>query len=89
MTKPTIGRIVHVEFSDKTFNGSSVQPAIVTAVFSETMINCRVFVDGEALPWLTSIERKDAFEARPPVMDDGKRWRPHAVWFWPPRETDA
>lgn len=83
--RPTIGRIVHVEFFDRLFNGSAVHPAIVTAAHSETMINARVIVDGDSLPWLTSIEPKDAFEARPAVVDkDGKAWRPQAVWFWPP-----
>ena len=72
---PTIGRIVLVK-SDRTINGSNEFPAIVTAVHSESMINCRVFEDCLELPsWQTSIPRED-------TAGEGYMG---ATWRWPPR----
>lgn len=83
---PSLGRIVHVEFYNENFNGSATHPAVVTRVWSDDCINCRVLVDGKENPfWLTSVERKDIVEARPPVYSDGALQRPRAVWFWPPQ----
>ena len=73
---PTIGRIVLVKYSDRKINGASEFPAIVTAVHSETMINCRVFADGELMPcWETSVPN----EAVAGEGYGGPTWR------WPPK----
>lgn len=52
---PTVGRIVHVLADPKTNNGADVAPAIITRVWSESMINVRVLLDGPDAPWWTSI----------------------------------
>lgn len=79
MSYPTIGRIVLVEKNDEA-GKTTVSSAIISAVHSLRMINCRVFEDGHGLlPWLTSIPKKHKLEARqneePPLY-----W-----WYWPPR----
>lgn len=84
---PSIGRIVHVRFYKESFNNSIDHPAIVTAAHGPYLINCKVLVDGPDAPiWLTSIERRDQYEAREKIKDpSGKIWEPRATWVWPPR----
>lgn len=69
----TVGRIVMVKSGR---HGDFLTPAIVTAVHSESVINCRVFVDSEHnLPWLTSI----------PNEDDASAGYLGPTWQWPAR----
>lgn len=71
--KPTIGRIVTYNTTQgqrdqmKAFSDAGVSqnvqlqlPAIIVAVWSETCINVKVFVDGKGPDlWLTSINKGD------------------------------
>lgn len=83
--KPTIGRIVHYFPTDKErdalallrCNTQNVLPAIIVAVWTNTTINVKVFIDGahEDL-WKTSVVK---FEGGDTENQQGK-------WDWPPRE---
>lgn len=56
--KPSIGRIVVFtpsgNDSECRHNGASEVPAIITRVFSDTVVNLKVITDGSATPWRTS-----------------------------------
>ena len=57
--KPTIGRIVlyRVRPDDPPElrnNRAEVLPAIITAVFSDTVVNLKIFTDGSVDVWHTS-----------------------------------
>jgi len=80
---PSLGRIVLVKLRSMGepvfYNGSDEHPAIVTAVHSATMINARIFVDGNEPPlWQTSIPFEESAEGY-----SGSTWR------WPPRIEPA
>lgn len=87
--KPSLGRIVLFTFPTP-FNSNWTQPdgqgeqvpAIITAVWSDTMVNLTVFVDGEAAAVAhTSIGLKT--EQNQKNINDGE---PNAsFWEWPPR----
>lgn len=56
---PSIGRIVIVPATallptDEN-NGGTEAPAVITRVWSDTMVNVRVLLDGHETPWKTSI----------------------------------
>lgn len=86
--KPSIGRIVLVNISPDP-DRPALRPAIVTAVWSDTCINVRLFEDGgndaallvglgvseEHPDWLTSINQASA-------GDGSIGFR---QWAWPPR----
>ena len=70
--KPTIGRIVIFHFTDseKNLNNQdTLAPAVITHVWSETCVNLKVFNDGEATLWKTSVSLGE---------------QPHQ-WSWPER----
>ena len=46
--KPSLGRIVLVPVEPVTNNGSDVAVGIITRVWSDTMVNLRVFLDTES-----------------------------------------
>lgn len=76
MTKPSLGRIVLTRVEPLQNNGSGVAPAVITHVFSDTMVNLRVLLDDFSLPlWKTSVTLFD----EEPDTD-----RMHVAW-WPPR----
>ncbi len=67
MQKPSIGRIVHYDY-----NGSII-PAIITKVFSDTVVNLRAFEDSTGSPlWFTSVK---ILEGETSSL---------GLWFWPP-----
>lgn len=43
---PTVGRIVLVTVDPNRNNGNEVAPGIITRVWSDNMVNIRVFLDG-------------------------------------------
>jgi hypothetical protein len=65
--KPTIGRIVIFNVSEqiqkefgKNCNDKKQLPAIITAVWSETLVNLQVIVDGMAGSyWVTTVDQGD------------------------------
>ena len=74
---PTTGRIVLVTNLSKVVNGKTEFPAIITAVHSDEVINCRVFEDSVDRPmWYTSVTH----EGTAGSGYQGQTWR------WPPRE---
>lgn len=76
--KPTVGDGVLFTFTRTGVTSDDGQsktvPAIVVNVFSEELVNLRVFQDGPAIPlWLTSVQRKDTL----PDNSDA------SYWEWP------
>jgi len=78
MQKPSVGRIVLTNVDPTMNNGLTVAPAIITRVWSDTMVNLRVFCDGSSTLHLTSVP---LVETQPAPMLAGGRV---ACW-WPPR----
>ena len=75
-TTPTIGRVVLVPMDPATNNGADVAPAIITRVWTETMVNVRVLGDRNDVEWRTSLRLHDE---RPADVEGT-----HHAW-WPPR----
>lgn len=82
MAPVTVGRIVLVRLRDAgrpvIYNGADEHPAIVTAAHGGNLINARVFVDGQATLWRTSVPYRADVEPG----YEGDSWR------WPPRVAD-
>lgn len=55
---PTVGRVVYYKPTEKDpfHNSAEILPAIITAVFSDEMINVKVINDGDQDFWKTSIK---------------------------------
>jgi len=92
MQKPSLGRIVIALVDPAINNGTDEAPAVITHVFSDTIVNVRVLLDGDQTPWKTSIslhpDRAAVDAARSKVAEDSGTpladVRMHAA-FWPPR----
>lgn len=70
-----MGRIVMVPMDPEGNNGATEAPAVITRVWSDTMVNVRIFGDNAvAAEWRTSVT---LLTERP---EDPK----HVAW-WPPR----
>jgi hypothetical protein len=80
MSTPSVGRVVHVLMDPKANNGADIAPAIITRVWSDSTINCRVLADGESMLWRTSSTYAPDLDAIP--ADDPTRLN---RWTWPPR----
>lgn len=79
MSQPSIGRVVLVAADPAMNNGADVAPAVITRVWSDTVINVRVLLDSENPPqWRTSLTHTDTLDG----LDDAVR---RARWMWPPR----
>lgn len=74
MQKPSIARLVIVSMDPARNNGANEAPAVITRVWSDTLINVRVLSDGDGVEWRTSVELLDEKPADPR----------HVAW-WPPR----
>lgn len=92
MQKPSLGRIVLVTVNPMTNNGADVTPAVITRVWSDTMVNVRVLLDAPTNPpSLTSV----TLYATREDLDDERTKRdieyPHMVGqpmhaaYWPAR----
>jgi len=53
--KPSLGRIVLVPMNPSENNGSDVAPAVITRVWSDTMINVKILTDATSNQWRTSL----------------------------------
>lgn len=93
MAKPSIGRIVLAPADPVANNGATVAPAIITRVWSDTLVNVRVLLDGHDVEWRTSVALYDTPEAFAEAADRRDQERPdlikagipfHGV-YWPPR----
>lgn len=78
--QPSIGRVVLVPMDPRNNNGSNISPAIITRVWTETMVNVRVIPDG-AFPTeaRTSLSYTDTVDGLHPENGGLARWT------WPPR----
>jgi hypothetical protein len=77
MQKPSLGRVVIVPMDPALNNGADEAPAIITRVWSDTMVNVRVLTDsGEhrSQDWRTSVSLRADKPEKPA----------HDAW-WPPR----
>lgn len=83
MTKPAIGRIVHLVGTHADSNGADVAPAIITRVWSDEMINVCVFPDSGTPHNVTSVKLV-ADEAAARALSDGLPYKQNAA-FWPSR----
>ena len=75
--KPSVGMIVHTFVTPETNNGSEIAPAIITRVWSDSLINVRVLCDSMNVEWKTSVY----------LAPDEESARAHGghVAYWPPR----
>jgi hypothetical protein len=80
---PAIGRIVHLIGPYANSNGSDVAPAIITRVWSDTMINVTAFPDCAAPQTVTSVKLVED-EATASDINAQAEY-PQSVAFWPPR----
>lgn len=72
--KPSVGRIVHFvpqPGSPAAHNGASVVPAIIVRVWSDDMVNLKVFADGPEDVWAGSVT----------YNEENKEYS----WHWPER----
>lgn len=85
MTTPAPGRIVlfplHSDQDLSASNGAEVVPAIITRVWSDTMVNVMVFLDGPTLTWRTSVP----LYAGPEQYAEAKAIGRPMGCYWPPR----
>lgn len=78
MQKPSLGRVVHTYVNPTENNGSEVAPATIVRVWSDTMVNLSVTLDGSYGPLhKTSVTLLDEQPDR--SVSSG-----HTCW-WPPR----
>jgi hypothetical protein len=74
--KPSIGRVVHLVGVHAMGNGVDVAPAIITRVWSDTLVNVTVFPDCGTPHSATSVK----------LVDDETEARSLTnAAFWPPR----
>jgi hypothetical protein len=77
--KPTVGRIVLVFCDPRYNNGAEEAPAVVTRVWSDTMINVHVLPDSGALYVKTSVTlhatRDEAMAAEREISRGPVDWR--------------
>lgn len=79
MQQPSIGRIVHVSADPAMNNGATTAPAVITRVWSDTVINVRVLLDSDSVPpWRTSLTHTETLDE---LAEDARELR----WTWPPR----
>ncbi|MFF1469126.1 hypothetical protein [Streptomyces mirabilis] len=79
--KPSVGRVVLVGCNPAYNNGSTVAPAIITRVWSDTCVNARVLPDSpgpsEQRTSITFVETAEEL--------DGDELERQYHWTWPPR----
>lgn len=76
--KPSIGRIVITFVHETMNNGTDVCPAVITRVWSDTMVNVRTINDSQNMEWKTSVS---LFATEDEARASGNK---HAC-FWPAR----
>lgn len=74
--KPSLGRVVLVPMDPTTNNGSDVAPAVITRVWTDTMINVKILTDSAGDLWRTSL----TLHAEKPDEIPGL-----CTAWWPPR----
>jgi len=83
MTAPLVGRMVRVIGPVAEANGADEAPAIITRVWSDTMVNVTVFPDNADVRRATSVR---LFETEAEAREHAARTDyPMALAFWPAR----
>lgn len=91
MQKPSLCRFVLVTVDPHSNNGSDVAPAVITRVWSDTLVNVRVFRDGTDVAWITSVTLHETREELDEARDAREAAAPHLAGtvyhaaYWPPR----
>lgn len=87
MQTPSVGRIVlvPVDALHLQANGAEVLPAIITRVWSDSVVNLQVFVDAGAVVSKTSAKLYDTPEAAEAGASSAERAYAELRCFWPPR----
>jgi hypothetical protein len=79
MQKPSLGRIVLVNTGPLGLanddNGAETAPAIITRVWSDTLVNVRVLLDSEHTPCKTSVA----------LVETAEEAEASYACYWPPR----
>jgi hypothetical protein len=91
--RPSVGRIVLVTVEPTTNNGADVAPALITRVWSDSLVNVQVFRDaghgGQAATSVPLYDDRAALDAAKAERDNAAL--PHALAltytaaYWPPR----
>lgn len=87
MQKPSVGRIVLVpaDALGVPANGADAVPAIITRVWSDTMVNLQVFVDAGAVIAKTSARLYDTAEDAAAGAPSAEQAFAQLRCYWPPR----
>jgi hypothetical protein len=87
MQKPSVGRIVLVPMDAINLpgNGADVAPAVITRVWSDTMVNLQVFLDAGAVVAKTSAHLYDTAEDATAGAPSAERAYAQLRCYWPPR----
>jgi hypothetical protein len=75
---PSVGCIVMCGVNAAGNNGTDVAPAVITRVWSNEMVNVKVFNDGLACEWKTSVHLFD-------VEEQAREYGILSACYWPPR----
>lgn len=81
--KPSIGRIVLVTGPAASSNGTDIAPAVITRVWSDTMINVTVLPDAGAPFPATSVKLVEDEATAADINAQAEH--PQNVAYWPPR----
>lgn len=80
--KPSLGRTVITRVDPLVNNGADVAPAIITCVWSDTLVNIRVMLDSENAPlWKTSVLLLNSEEDA--KSNDAEGFTATHVCWWP------
>jgi hypothetical protein len=88
---PTLGQKIIVTADPARNNGATEAPAIITRVWSDTLINARVILDSNEIDWVTSVtlyatpEDLAAARARRDLEMPHAAGSPFVGAYWPPR----
>lgn len=80
---PSVGRIVHLIGIHANSNGADVAPAIITRVWSDTMVNVTAFPDSGNAHSVTSVKLVETEDEARAINREAEH--PQSVAFWPPR----
>jgi len=85
--KPSVGRIVlmPVDAINLPSNGAEVVPAIITRVWSDSLVNVQAFLDSGPVVAKTSVKLYDTAEDAAAGAPSAQRAYAELRCYWPPR----